>query len=316
MKLSEISQKLKLEFFGKDLEIEKLSSLQNSFANSLTYCVDENHSNELKHTKAGAAIITKNLVSFLPLGISYIICDNPYLAFAMISKEFSNPLFYAKKLNLINESAFIMPNVYIGNGVNIAQNVTIMSGAYIGDNVNIGENSIIYPNVVIYNNSKIGKNCTIHANSVIGSDGFGYAHTKTGEHIKIYHNGWVELEDFVEIGACTTIDRGVFEPTIIKRGTKIDNLVQVGHNCEIGENSILVSQTGLAGSSILGRNVVMGGQSGTKGHIKIGDFSQIAARGGVSKDLDSKKTYAGYPIMELKEWFKLNAKIIRFFKNN
>ncbi|MDO5046902.1 MAG: UDP-3-O-(3-hydroxymyristoyl)glucosamine N-acyltransferase, partial [Campylobacter sp.] len=140
---------------------------------------------------------------------------------------------------------------------------------------------------------------------------------KTGEHIKIYHNGNVILEDFVEIGACTTIDRGVFEPTIIKRHTKIDNLVQIGHNCELGQGCLIVAQTGLAGSTKLGRNVVMGGQSGTAGHLKVGDFAQIAARGGVSKDIEGGKKYAGaYPIMELGEFFKLQAKILRFFKKN
>ncbi len=132
-------------------------------------------------------------------------------------------------------------------------------------------------------------------------------------HIKIYHNGWVELEDNVEIGACTTIDRGVFEPTIVKKYSKIDNLVQIGHNCEIGFGCIIASQTGLAGSTKLGRNVVMGGQSGTAGHLKIGDFAQIAGRGAVSKDLEPGKNYAGYPIMELKEWFKLQAKFLKEF---
>ena len=135
--------------------------------------------------------------------------------------------------------------------------------------------------------------------------------------MKIYYKGNVVLEDFVEIGACTTIDRGVFESTVVKAYAKLDNLVQIGHNCEIGYGSILVSQVGLAGSTKLGRNVVMGGQSGSAGHLKVGDFAQIAARGGVSKDIAGGKKYAGaYPIMELADFFKLQAKIARFFKKN
>ena len=135
--------------------------------------------------------------------------------------------------------------------------------------------------------------------------------------MKIYHNGNVVLGDFVEIGACTTIDRGVFESTMIANYTKIDNLVQIGHNCELGNGCLIVSQTGLAGSTVLGRNVVMGGQSGSAGHVKVGDFAQIAARGGVSKDLSGGKKYAGaYPIMELSEMFKIQAKMIRFFRKN
>ncbi|KGT36012.1 UDP-3-O-(3-hydroxymyristoyl) glucosamine N-acyltransferase, partial [Campylobacter fetus] len=242
-----------------------------------------------------------------------VIVENPHLAFAILSKTFSKPLFYPKSPAVIDESVTIMPNVYIGNNVKIESRSIIMAGAYIGDNVTIGQDCIIHPNVVIYNDCKIGNECHINANAVIGSDGFGYAHTKTGEHIKIYHNGWVELEDNVEIGACTTIDRGVFEPTIVKKYSKIDNLVQIGHNCEIGFGCIIVSQTGLAGSTKLGRNVVMGGQSGTAGHLKIGDFAQIAGRGAVSKDLEPGKNYAGYPIMELKEWFKLQAKFLKEF---
>ena len=174
---------------------------------------------------------------------------------------------------------------------------------------------MIHANAVIYNDTIIGERCVIHANAVIGSDGFGYAHTKTGEHVKIYHNGNVVLQDEVEIGACTTIDRAVFGSTIVKRGSKIDNLVQIGHNCELGQNCLIVSQVGLAGSTTLGRNVVMGGQSGSGGHVSVGDFAQIAARGGISKDLTGGKNYAGHPIMELSEWFKLQAKIVRFFKD-
>ena len=123
------------------------------------------------------------------------------------------------------------------------------------------------------------------------------------------------LQDEVEIGACTTIDRAVFGSTIIGRGSKIDNLVQIGHNCELGQNCLIVSQVGLAGSTTLGRNVVMGGQSGSGGHVSVGDFAQIAARGGISKDLAGGKNYAGQPIMELSEWFKLQAKIVRFFRD-
>lgn len=232
--------------------------------------------------------------------------------FCFLSKIFAKPLFSnaKEKVQNIAKSAKIMPNVYIGNNVNIGENVVIMAGAYIGDNVSIGEESIIHPNVVIYNDSKIGKKCHLLANCVIGSDGFGYAHNKNGEHYKIYHNGNVILEDFVEIGACTTIDRAVFDSTIIKAGTKVDNLVQIGHNCDIGQNCIIVAQTGISGSSELGRNVVMGGQSATSGHLRIGDFSTIAARGGVSKNLEGGRVYGGFPIMLQKIGLNFKQKLL------
>ncbi|AGZ81678.1 UDP-3-O-(3-hydroxymyristoyl)glucosamine N-acyltransferase [Campylobacter fetus] len=311
MRLSEIYKILNLEFVGVDMEISALNSLGRANGGELSYCDSEKNSKFIEESGAGAILVTSNLANLVKSRA--VIVEDPHLAFAILSKTFSKPLFYPKYPAVIDESVTIMPNVYIGNNVKIEARSIIMAGAYIGDNVTIGQDCIIHPNVVIYNNCKIGNECHINANAVIGSDGFGYAHTKTGEHIKIYHNGWVELEDNVEIGACTTIDRGVFEPTIVKKYSKIDNLVQIGHNCEIGFGCIIVSQTGLAGSTKLGRNVVMGGQSGTAGHLKIGDFAQIAGRGAVSKDLEPGKNYAGYPIMELKEWFKLQAKFLREF---
>ncbi|QQF52990.1 UDP-3-O-(3-hydroxymyristoyl)glucosamine N-acyltransferase [Campylobacter fetus subsp. venerealis] len=311
MRLSEIYKILNLEFVGADMEISALNSLGRANGNELSYCDSEKNSKFIDESRAGAILVTSNLANLVKSRA--VIVENPHLAFAILSKTFSKPLFYPKSPAVIDESVTIMPNVYIGNNVKIESRSIIMAGAYIGDNVIIGQDCIIHPNVVIYNDCKIGNECHINANAVIGSDGFGYAHTKTGEHIKIYHNGWVELEDNVEIGACTTIDRGVFEPTIVKKYSKIDNLVQIGHNCEIGFGCIIVSQTGLAGSTKLGRNVVMGGQSGTAGHLKIGDFAQIAGRGAVSKDLEPGKNYAGYPIMELKEWFKLQAKFLKEF---
>ncbi|MDL0088225.1 UDP-3-O-(3-hydroxymyristoyl)glucosamine N-acyltransferase [Campylobacter gastrosuis] len=316
MKLSEILKHIEGEILGDDIEILALNSLKNAKANELTYCDGEKNAKFIAQTKAGAIILNKKFAQNAPKNANLIICENPHLAFAILSKIFSKPLFNTEsKPAIIAPTAKIMPNTHIGSNAIIGQNSLIMHGAFIGENVKIGKNCIIYPNVVIYNDTIIGDECIIHANAVIGSDGFGYAHTKLGEHVKIYHNGNVVLEDFVEIGACSTIDRGVFESTIIKRGTKIDNLVQIGHNSELGEGCIIVSQTGLAGSTKLGRNVVMGGQSGSAGHVKVGDFAQIAARGGVSKDLEGSKNYAGaYPIMELGEFFKFQAKIMRFFK--
>jgi UDP-3-O-[3-hydroxymyristoyl] glucosamine N-acyltransferase len=148
---------------------------------------------------------------------------------------------------------------------------------------------------------------------VIGSDGFGYAHTTDGAHIKIYHNGKVVLEDNVEIGANSCVDRAVFGQTLIKEGTKIDNLVQIGHNVEVGARCILVSQSGISGSTKLGRNVVMGGQSATAGHLVIGDFATIAARGGVTKSIKGGEVYSGFPLIKHKDWLKLQAKISKFF---
>ncbi|QKG29336.1 UDP-3-O-(3-hydroxymyristoyl)glucosamine N-acyltransferase [Campylobacter sp. RM16187] len=316
MKLSEIYEILELKFEGEEREITALNSLANAKNSELSYCDGEKNAKFIANSKAGAILVGENLKEFVPANMHAIVVENAHLAFAILSKFFAKELFASSpKEAQISPSAKVMQNVYIGSGVTVGEGSVLMPGVFLGDNVKIGKNCILHPNVVVYNDCVIGDECHINANAVIGSDGYGYAHTKTGEHIKIYHNGNVILEDFVEIGACTTIDRGVFEPTIIKRHTKIDNLVQIGHNCELGQGCLIVAQTGLAGSSKLGRNVVMGGQSGTTGHLKVGDFAQIAARGGVSKSIEGGKKYAGaYPILELGEFFKMQAKILRFFK--
>jgi UDP-3-O-[3-hydroxymyristoyl] glucosamine N-acyltransferase len=232
---------------------------------------------------------------------------------AELTKYFVKPLIRDNESN-ISFYAKIEQNVSIGGGSEIGNDTLIMSGAVIGANVKIGKDCVIYPNVVIYNDTIIGDNVKLHAGSIIGSDGFGYAHTKIGEHIKIYHLGYVEIEDDVEIGANTTIDRGAFGKTIIKKGAKIDNLVQIGHNCEVGEYSIMVSQSGLAGSTTLGRNVVMGGQAATAGHLSVAPFTQIAARGGITKTIKESGIYGGFPLMPQKTWLKLQAKINSLLK--
>lgn len=308
MKLKEIAEFLSLEYSGEDIEISALNSLNNANFSELTYCDGKKNAKDIANTGAGAILVSKEYENLVPKDTKILISPNPHLSFAYLSKLFAKALIAPKKANQIAASSTIMPNVYIGNGVKIGENVIIMAGAYIGDNVSIGDFTLIHPNVVIYNDTQIGKKCHLLANCVIGSDGFGYAHNDVGEHYKIYHNGNVILEDNVEIGACTTIDRAVFDSTIIKAGTKIDNLVQIGHNCVIGQNCLIVSQTGLSGSSELGRNVIMGGQSATSGHLKIGDFATIAARGAAVKDMEGGQVYGGAPAMPQRDWLKLQAK--------
>lgn len=317
MRISEICEKLFLEFIGDDKDIHDLQSFENANEKSIVFFENTKLTSAFKQTKAGAVLVSKKHCDIVPKNSTIIISENPHLSFAYISKLFSPKIINSTNIKPeISSTATIMPNVFIGNGSIIKNNVTIMHGAYIGENVVIEQDTLIHPNVVIYNNSKIGKRCHLQASCVIGSDGFGYTHTKNGEHIKIYHFGNVVLEDDVEVGANSTIDRGVFNQTLIKQGTKIDNLVQIGHNCKIGENCIIVSQAGIAGSSTIGKNVVMGGQSAIVGHIEVGDFATIAARAGVSKSLEGGKVYSGFPIMVHSEWLRMQAKIAIFFKKD
>ncbi len=317
MKLTDIAKHVNLEVKGEDREIARLNKLEIAREDELTYVNDKKYIDALNSTSSKAIILPEKLSKYAPKGASLILSDEPYLIMAYISqllhKVNDKPSSIHPK---ISENANIGLHVSILNGAIIEKNVTLMPGVYIGENVHIGEGTTIHPNAVIYANTKIGKNCNILANAVIGSDGFGYAHTKKGEHIKIYHSGNVILEDEVDVGAGTTIDRAVFASTILKKGTKIDNLVQIGHNCILDESCVVVSQVGLSGSTKLGRGVIMGGQSATAGHLSIGDRAIIAARGGVSKSLRGGKTYSGFPIMLHKDWLKFQAKLALFLKKS
>lgn len=315
MLLSQLAKNLGLDFKAQDFEIESINTLKEANSKQISFFDNPKYINELSKTHARAVFIQEKYLKNLPKSSIALITDEPYLMMAKASFYFKKELFRENKEPKISKKANVLKSAHIANGAVIEDNVTILSGAVIGENVTIGEGSVIYPNVTIYNDVKIGKNVIIHAGSVIGCDGFGYAHTKSGEHIKIYHNGDVIIEDRVEIGANSTIDRAVFGSTIIRKGTKIDNLVQIGHNCEIGENTILVSQVGVSGSTKMGRNVVMGGQSATAGHLEIGDFVTIAARGGVTKSVKKKDIYSGFPLIRHKEWLKLQAKIAKLLKS-
>ncbi len=315
MTLSVLVRKLEICQNKKEFEIKGINTLADATEDEISFFDNEKYLSSLKNTKAGAVFIREKFASHLPAGSSAIISDNPYLSMANASKYFAKGLIRITDKRNIAKSATIQEGVSIGNGVKIGEDVTILAGTFIGEDVTIGEGSVIHPNVTIYNDTIIGKHCIIHAGAVIGSDGFGYAHTNEGTCVKIHHNGKVVLEDNVEIGANSTVDRAVFGKTLIKEGTKIDNLVQVGHNVEIGEHCIIVSQAGISGSTTLGKNVMMGGQSAVAGHIKVGDRAVIAARGGVTKSIKGGETYSGYPLLKHKDWLKLQAKILNFFKN-
>ena len=300
------------EICASDFEVRSLLPLNLATPNDISYIDQDKYLKMLDSSNAGAIFVHKKMSEKISHK-NVIFVENPHLAFAFASAFFKSPqlknMDSKPKSAKIYNSARIFNGAFIGENVAIGANSVIMPNAVIMDNVAIGANTTIYPNVVIYRDSLIGNNVAIHAGSVIGSDGFGYAHTKLGEHIKIEHFGNVVIEDNVEIGANVTIDRAVFESTIIKKGAKIDNLVQLGHNCVIGEHSLLVSQVGFAGSTTTGRNVVFGGQAGTGGHIHIGDFVQVAGRGAVGKNLPPNTKGGGPPLTELGEWQRMWVKL-------
>lgn len=318
----------------RDFQISALTPLEHGTQDDISYIDQPKYFAALPSSQVGAVLVRERDYlahkELFPPHIQALFVQNPHLAFAKLSQcfaqsEFANPLeptLYDPSKPTDSQSAHIHPSAQIMQGVHIGDNVhigarsCIMPGVVLSDGVRIGDDCKIYPNVVIYRQSIIGDRVNIHAGSVIGSDGFGYAHTDSGEHCKIEHNGIVEIGDDVEIGANVTIDRAVFGVTMIKRGSKIDNLVQIGHNCIIGEHSLLVSQVGLAGSTTTGRNVIMGGQAGAGGHIHIGDFVQVAGRGAVGKNLPPNTKWGGHPLMPLDEWMKFYVSLRRMLKKS
>ncbi|MCF6244036.1 MAG: UDP-3-O-(3-hydroxymyristoyl)glucosamine N-acyltransferase [Sulfurovum sp.] len=315
-KLSQITKKINLDFQGNDIDIDGIHTLSEATSTQLSFFTDKKYASQLPYTKAAAVFIDAEHVKLLPSSTIALITDEAYLKLALTSKFFAHSIGTQKEKPTEGKNCDIDDTVRFGSNVTLGDEVVLMAGVYVGDNVTIASQTLLYPNVTVYHGTSIGKNCIVHAGTVLGCDGYGFAHTKQGEHVKIYQNGMVVLEDEVEIGANCAIDRAVFGQTIIRKGTKLDNLIQVAHNCDLGEHTLLAAQVGLAGSTTLGRNVIMGGQSATAGHLKVGDFTTIAGKGGVTKSLEGGKMYAGFPAIEIKLWRKMQAVLMRLVKNH
>jgi len=312
--LSQIAKELDITFMGNDIEIESINNLENASSKSLSFINSDRYIKELKTTQAGAILLEAKYLAYAPKSAIKLITKEPYLKLAYASKFFAHPISTQSSDPIVGEGCDIDESAKFGQNVTLGENITILANVYIGDNVTIGSNTLIHANVSIYHGCVIGKDVTLHSGTVIGSDGYGFAHTREGEHVKIYQNGNVIIEEGVEIGANCAIDRAIFDSTIIGKGSKLDNLVHIAHNCRVGEYSLLAGQVGLAGSTTTGRNLVMGGQSASAGHLHIGDFTTIAGKGGVTKSLEGNKAYAGFPAVELKIWRKMQATIARLLK--
>ena len=305
--------------------VDNFSSLSDAETSSISFYNDTKFIKDLLKTKASIVILKKKDAS-LRKGVS-IIVDDPYLAFAKAST-----LFYKKnRINKIHETAVIServtfnigigiePYVFINSNVKIEDNTFIGSNSYIGENVQIGSNVTIHSNVFIGHDVKIGNDCEIFPGAKIGTDGFGYAREKDKKWLKIPQTGSVVIGNNVDIGANTTIDRGAIDNTIIYDGVKIDNLVQIGHNCIIGENTIIAGCAGIAGSAIIGKNCMIGGAAMIKGHIKIADDTIISGGTGIGKSVDNpgKRFTNVFPYnIEHKDWLRIANNLKKIGKKN
>ncbi|MFH0771160.1 MAG: UDP-3-O-(3-hydroxymyristoyl)glucosamine N-acyltransferase [Candidatus Omnitrophota bacterium] len=316
--LREIAQLIDGEVIGDERTlITGISGIKEAEEGDLTFLANPRYI-PLMHTTRAAAIITSREIERVSKPI--VRTDNPSLAFAKtISLLFPqeqqypsgiHPMAVIGKDVKIGRDVALQPYVVLDDGVEIGDRTIIYAGTYIGHHTRIGCDCLIYPNVAIREKIEIGNRVVIHSGSVIGSDGFGFANVK-GVHHKIPQVGTVAIEDDVEIGANVTIDRARFGKTSIGRGTKIDNLVQIAHNVEIGEHSIVIAQAGISGSTIIGNNVTLAGQAGLVGHIKVGDNAVVAAQAGVTKSVAPNTCVSGYPAKPHDKAKRVNALVQR-----
>ncbi|KAF0151284.1 MAG: UDP-3-O-(3-hydroxymyristoyl) glucosamine N-acyltransferase [Ignavibacteria bacterium] len=300
-----------------NLEITGIAKIEEAKNDELTFLYLPGYEHFLASTKASAVLIAPKF-SRTRKDISYIEVKDPNIALnRIIKKHFKQSvnieghdksawMHYATKIAL---SASIGKNVIVSEGCEIGDNSIVLHNTVLMDNVKIGKNCLIYPNVTIRENCILGDNVIIHSNTCVGSDGFGYIPNDAGEYEKVPQIGNVVLEDDVELGSNVSIDRAALGSTLIKKGTKIDNLVQIAHNVVVGENSIIISQSGIAGSAKIGKNCIIAGQAGVVGHIELADGVTITAQSGVSKSIDKAGKYRGTPAAPLGETLRIESHI-------
>ena len=301
--LEKLAQSVNGQVVGdKSVVITGAAKIDSAGPGEITFLANPKYKSYLKKTKASAVIVDKSVTEELPIPVLQV--DDVYYSFLQIfliynpPKEIQEPGCHSSAIvdptTDLGKGVSIGSNVHIGKNCKIGNNTKILPGCVIMDDVKIGANCLLYPLVSIRENCRVGNNVIIHNGSVIGSDGFGFA-PHQGKFHKIPQIGVVIVEDDVEIGANCTIDRATMGETIIRRGTKLDNLIQIAHNVEIGESTVIAAQTGIAGSTKIGHHVMMGGQIGIIGHIEIGNYVQIAAQSGVRKSVEDKEILLGSP---------------------
>jgi UDP-3-O-[3-hydroxymyristoyl] glucosamine N-acyltransferase len=278
-----------------NLAVSSFGKIEEAQKGQLAFLANPKYEEFLYTTKASIIIINKNFELKQPVAAALIRVPDAYSAFAALLRKYQEIMTqqltgiqqpsYISQSALLGETVYVGAFTYIGENVQIGNNVKLFPGVFLGNNVRISDNSVLYAGVKIYNDCVVGKNVTIHAGAVIGADGFGFAPQPNGTYKKIPQIGNVVIEDFVEIGCNTCVDRATIGSTIIHTGAKLDNLIQVAHNVEIGNNTVIAAQAGISGSTKVGNNVVVGGQAGIVGHLHIADGSKINAQSGVTKSI-------------------------------
>ncbi len=291
-----------------ELEIAGVAGMEHAGPAQITFLANPKYAHKVKQTQAAAIIATASVPD---VGIPVVVSENPYLDFARALALFYQPP---------KPAPGIHPTAVVASTAELGEDVSIGAGAVIGERVKIGRNTAVYPLAVVYEGAEIGEDCILHAHVtvrehckvgnrvilqngvVIGGDGFGFAKTKQGTHSKIVQSGPAVIEDDVEIQTLSSVDRATVGETRVRRGAKIDSLVQVGHACEVGEDNIICSQTGLAGSTVLKKNVLLAGQVGVSGHLTIHENAVVYAQSGIGGDIEAGKVVSGSPAFDAGDW--------------
>ncbi len=302
-----------------EVKVGKVAKIEEAAEGELSFVANPKYEEYLYTTKASVIIVNESLRPEQPVAATLIRVKDAYSGFALLLEKYNEIISQTGKTGIeqpsyISETAKVGKDVYvgafsyIGNNVTIGDRVKIYPGCYIGDNVTIKADSKLYAGVKVYEGCSLGNRVVIHSGTVIGGDGFGFAPQKDGSYKKVPQIGNVVIEDDVEVGANTTIDRATMGSTIIRKGVKLDNLIQIAHNVEIGENTVIAAQTGISGSTKIGKNCIIGGQVGIVGHIQIADGTRINAQSGLSKSVTAPNTaLTGSPAYDYKSSLKSQA---------
>ncbi len=297
-----------------ETKVNTIAKIEEGHAGALSFLANPKYEQYIYTTKSSIVLVNRSFVPSGRIEATMIRVDNAYEAFAVLLRMVDQARPRKKGIHstaiiepsaTIGSDAFIGPYAYIGENCKIGDGSSIYPHCYIGDNTSIGKNCTINPGVKIYHDCVLGDNCVVHAGTVIGSDGFGFAPQSESEFMKIPQLGNVVIEDNVEIGANVAIDRATIGSTIIRKGVKLDNLIQIGHNVEVGENTVMAGQTGIAGSTKIGRNCMFAGQVGIAGHLKIADGVKIGAQSGIPGDVRQENSILlGYPAIEYRDFMR------------
>ena len=313
----EIAEFLGGEVKGNDsVKISKVGTLEEADEGCISFLSNPKYENYIYSTQASAVITKRDFKAKKDLSTTLILVDDPYSGFTTLLTQINgqpgqnkvgieDPSFRGRNISY-GEGFYQGAMTYLGNDIKIGDRVKIFPHVYVGDNVTIGDDCTIYPGVRIYPDTIIGNRCTVHAGAVIGSDGFGFAPQDDGSYMAIPQMGNVILEDDVSIGANTVVDCATINSTIVRHGVKLDNLIQIGHNVEVGANTVIAAQAGVSGSSKIGENCAIGGQAGISGHITIANKVRLAAKSGVMNSIKEEGgDYIGAPVMEKLQFFRI-----------